>query len=172
MTSLPTFEKALICNKGHILTDCIATNQHLLEVNYCKECGSIVISACPSCGAEILGCEQYQYKEWIDHGVETYYTGYTLPKFCHCCGEPYPWMQTILQNLEEIIDMDDELDEVDKTILKEKFPELMIESPGTTAAALRISKTLKAATNITVQALKSAIASKAVGHALDILGWK
>lgn len=169
--NLSTFEKALICNNGHILTDCIATDQHLLEVKYCKECGTKIISGCPSCNTEILGCEKYQYEGFMPNSVNTGYSGYSLPKFCHHCGEPYPWMQAILKNLEEIIDMADELDEVDKSILKEKFPELLIESPEATAAALRISKTLKAASNTTVQALKSAAASKLVGHLFELI-WK
>ena len=171
---MPKFLTALICVKGHVLTSCLRDNQHFLQITYCEKCGSEIISACPSCHQEILGCEEFEYESWVYKQVEAYYdeNKFSLPAYCHYCGKPYPWTEFTIQTFEEIIDMSDELDEVDKTILKEKFPQILTNSPGTSAAALRISKTLKTASNITVQALRSAVASKIVGHALELLGWK
>lgn len=156
------YDVAQICTNGHLITEYASDSS--FRKNFCSKCGHPTIINCSHCNNPIRG--KYHVPGAFIHSE------YNIPAFCHNCGKPYPWTTATIQEFEEIIDMDDELDIVDKTILKEKFPQLLVDSPGTSAAALRVSKTLKIAANTTVQAIRSAIASKVAGHALELLGWK
>ncbi len=165
------FDTALICRDGHILTSCLSEDSHFLEVSYCLKCRSKTISSCPHCGKKILGCEGVEVE--CARSVETYYdkTMFKLPSYCYHCAIPYPWTDAALKEVDAIIELADELDEVDKAILKESFPNILIEGAHTVSSSLKIAKILKPLANTTGQALKSAIASKVAAKALELLGW-
>lgn len=159
-----SYDIAQICLKGHLVTSNAGSHPEHKET-YCSKCGQSTIMQCQHCNTSIRGAYNVP-------GVICVGSSFTIPAYCHSCGEPYPWTNATIREFEEIIDMADEIDDVDRAILKEKFPSLLIESTGSTAAALKLSKILKYAEFTTIQALKSAFASKLADSALELLGWK
>lgn len=189
------FDRAQICKNGHLITKHYNSEAHT-QSTYCKKCGAESINKCLHCEKEIEGCLhkeaetvsftdelfEYAYSPEVDQpdAQDSYFKkdppiclteNYVIPAYCSKCGNPYPWTEAVIKEFEEIIDMDDELHHDEIMILKQKFPNLLAESPGTSAAALKVSKILKNASSATVQALKSAVASKIVNTGLKLLGW-
>lgn len=175
-------ETAQICENGHII------NLHFnsiptLNSKYCTKCNAITISTCKNCDANIRGCLHEEFKRKrltnmisMSYKCDTSHIcrtkNYNLPLYCPNCNHPYPWTEIILTEINDIIEIAEDLDESDKAILKENFPNILIDSPRIASSALKISLALKSATAITVSALRSAIASKVAGYVLELLGWK
>lgn len=170
---MPKFEKALICINGHILTSCLSENRHLEPLNHCRKCGGGIVSRCSNCEVDILGCEYHEYESWATHNTDTYYheSSFELPAYCHNCSNPYPWTEAALKEISEIIALSDELDDVEKAILREMFPNDLIDGSSTVSSALRIAKILKPVADTIGEALKAAIASKVTDRALVFIGW-
>lgn len=175
------YDRAIICNSGHVISSMLDYLPQELP-NFCSQCSAPVMTKCTNCGTEIQGS---RYVERIENylpvgalrtnqrTVKHYDVDYTIPLYCSQCQHHFPWTESLLIELDEIISMADELDEVDRAILHEKFPLLLLPNiPGTTTAALRVSRVLKTALPQTVTALKSALFSKLAGNVLEILGWK
>ncbi|MPM34912.1 hypothetical protein SDC9_81502 [bioreactor metagenome] len=175
------YDTAQICKGKHLINK-HANSHPESNLKRCSKCGQETYTACPICSEPIRGCKHTDFEKFtsgnmitgsINTRIFTHCQSepYEIPLYCQC-GSPYPWTEAMLNEFDEIIDMADELNDDEKIILKEKFPQLLIDSTGTTSAALRISKILKSAEFTTIQALKSAVASKIAGHALELLGWK
>lgn len=178
------YEDAAICKSGHVLSSTLTSQPQTIS-RFCATCASEIISQCAACDTKIQGSRYFEktgqiladlngtYRPYKAHKYPN--DTYKLPAYCHNCGHPYPWTETTIKELEEIIDMADELNDDERTILKEKFPLLLVDQPGNSAASLKISQLLKKAKDPTLHALKSALASKLVGKALDmlpkLLGW-
>jgi hypothetical protein len=94
---------AQICTAGHVRH---CDGHTFKEGEYCKECGSSCIDACPHCGEPIHGTVIYQAA-----------SDYQRPSFCHACGRPYPWMEERLRTARELLDQDDKLTEDDRQSL-------------------------------------------------------
>jgi len=176
-----THEVAQICENGHLINDHAGSRQAYNQ-NACCKCGKPTHTCCPDCRTYIPGCkhEVRQISSSTnpnDRQAKTYSVvtcqkePYVVPLYCLNCGKPYPWTEATLNEIAEIIDMaeEGELDEVDKAILKEKFPQILIDSTGSISAALRISKILKPVATTTGKALSSALYSKIAGHLFDLI---
>lgn len=174
------FDVAQICKNKHLINK-HAESKPELNQKKCSLCGQETYTSCPICKAPIRGCCHTQYRKFSSGNCITGETNYStqihcqadyeIPAYCEC-GEPYPWTSAIIEEFNDIISMDDQLDEVDRAILKEKFPLILSEMPGTYSAALRMSKILTNCASQTVLSLKSAVASKIASQALELLGWK
>lgn len=151
---MASFEKALICYNGDIITSCLANNQHYLEAKYCVKCGAKIISSCPSCGEVILGCEHYPYDDWVTNKVETYYSGYTLPMYCHSCGKSYPWTDIRLKAGKELISLMNELEESEKELLEKNLVDVITDTPRSTVAATIVQRVIKKATPLAQEGFK------------------
>ncbi|MDU2063744.1 MAG: DUF2321 domain-containing protein [Sporomusaceae bacterium] len=177
---------AIICLSGHVIASSDEHIQaHALDTN-CEICGSDLITNCPKCKFPIRGTSFHCIARQLSNGINAFGESngsrtqitkspigpFKKPAHCYHCGDPYPWTEAAAREFEEIIELSDELDEVEKAILKEKFPFLISEQPGTISAALQINKILKPVMQTTGAALKSAVASKIAGSALTYLGWK
>ena len=65
--------------------------------------------------------------------------------------------------------MAEEFHDDERAILKENFPALLIDRPGNSVSAMRVAAIIKGVNPFTAQIIKSAIASKLAGKALDLL---
>lgn len=129
------YEQAAICLNGDIITSCLTLEDDLEK--FCTICGSAVITACPSCNTLIRG--RKKISPWVGIPVK-----YSLPLYCHNCGEPYPWTKSALDAAAELVDEEmSELDTEEKTKFKAALPDVIAQTPKTTLAATRISKYLK-----------------------------
>ncbi|REJ29274.1 DUF2321 domain-containing protein [Caldibacillus debilis] len=88
------YDIAQICLNGHVVN---ASYNSYPEHNqkYCVECGAKTIIKCLKCQTPIRG--YYHVDTLIDH--------YTPPKFCHECGEPYPWTAKALNAAIELAEL-------------------------------------------------------------------
>lgn len=94
---------AQICIRGHV-RHCDGDTFNSEE--YCRECGSPCIDACPHCREPIRGALLYRPA-----------TDCPRPSFCHACGRAYPWLEERLKTARELLDHDDQLTEDDRQSL-------------------------------------------------------
>ena len=91
---------------GHVITSNTNNTAHLS--NFCSECRAETISSCPKCNTPIRG----KYDVPGVMGISTY----TPPKYCHHCGHPFPWTESTLNSISELLDMQDQLTEDENNI--------------------------------------------------------
>lgn len=184
MRNKHSYRTALVCECGHLITgDCSSAPDAL----YCSQCGKPCISACPSCHAPIRGdyyercpncglhcgsaldnLDYAQLAQYSERLVESC----TVPAYCHNCGEPYPWTETLLCRANEIVDFMDELSDEEKSALKECFPFLLSDAPDASYHALVASKLLRSVSSIAKTALQNLLADHLSAFFLTLLGWK
>lgn len=118
-----------VCLNGHSIT----RDYHVdpgTRKEYCSKCGAKTIHMCPECEAEIRG-----------HllRAEVFVIGVEPPRFCHACGEPYPWTVSVLKAAEELILLEKSV----KTSLKEDvidtLPDLLEDTPRTQLGVARLN---------------------------------
>ncbi|NBA56465.1 DUF2321 domain-containing protein [Enterococcus hirae] len=122
-----------VCTNGHQISDCSTSNSDPQPEEYCEECGSKVITTCPTCRIPILG------HKTID-GVIT--LGYItpVPKYCRHCSNPYPWTSLILESAVELLSLDEDLPDSDKILIKTAIPDLLVDTPKTKLAEAKFKK--------------------------------
>ena len=153
------FDNAQICKAGHVVN--IYKYLHSeCNVKHCLLCPEEVISECPSCHQPIRGgyyCAKVfsqnaytgdamskRHSHTTTHIQElTTPENYQTPAYCHECGKPYPWTETLIKEADAIIDSFDELEVEQQKLLKERFPDLLSETPRSLSAALEFSKLIK-----------------------------
>ncbi|WP_368410979.1 DUF2321 domain-containing protein [Halomarina pelagica] len=74
-----------VCKNGHQITEVYHRSPEFRQ-KYCEKCGAETIITCPECGAEIKG-------HYHVEGVVSMGSSKDVPKYCHDCGEPYPWTE-------------------------------------------------------------------------------
>lgn len=130
----------------------------------CGECGSQVLTLCPSCRAAVRG-EPFIFstdQQWRP------------ADFCWQCGTPYPWAgrQAIVFDIQNRLDEEQGLSEGDRRALLERLDDLM-ETPDTDAASTRQARALGALRRIapmTWQAVLPAIQMLVTAKARQELG--
>jgi hypothetical protein len=86
---------AQICLRGHVQSYACTP---YTPGDHCSKCGSACIDECSACQEPIRGL-----------AVNTKWTGYDPPSYCHGCGRAYPWMQERLATAKDLLDHDDKL---------------------------------------------------------------
>lgn len=117
-----TYRVAQICLNGHMINDESDSNS-IHNKKFCTKCGQPTITACPVCQAKIRG----------HYDIDGVYTPSitAVPKYCHECGSPYPWTQSILDNALELLSLDANIDANTKMIIHDAIPNLITETPST-----------------------------------------
>lgn len=89
-------------------------------------------------------CESYFFK-YSDDPLVRYeqYQDEQIPYYCTQCGKPFPWIENILEDAAEIIDVEELLTYEQKEILKNELPNLIIESPRSGLSATKTKKILR-----------------------------
>lgn len=158
------YHVAQICINGHCTCSSVDENPEMSQ-NFCKNCGKITITACPSCRAKIRG----SYKE---PGIIDLCSTYHTPAYCYNCGAPYPWTQTALDSTKELIAEDENLHEDEKKKLSESLPDIMSVTPRTQLATTRIKKSLQVAGKYTADAIRQFVIDFGCELALKSMGFK
>jgi hypothetical protein len=89
------YYEAQICIRGHVQS---YAGTPYTPGDHCSKCGSACIDECSTCQEPIRGL-----------AVNTKWTGFDPPSYCHGCGQAYPWMQERLQTARELLYHDDKL---------------------------------------------------------------
>ena len=134
-----------ICLNGHVRTE------HLQDASsskddYCPDCGAKTITVCPKCGYPIEGCLKDSCV--ISIGFNP------APKYCKSCGCPYPWTESAINSLKELIEEDENLQPELVSKLNNSIPDIIAETPKTNLATTRVKKVLNTAGKFTVDALR------------------
>ena len=122
------YRTAQICKNGHVITSNTNYTAHLS--NFCPECKAETISACPECNTPIRG-------KYDASGVMVI-SSYTPPKYCHNCGHPFPWTESTLNSISELLDMQDQLTEDEKQHFMSYLPIIFDETPQAEVTALKL----------------------------------
>lgn len=135
----------MVCENGHVITDELENSSR--GSAFCDECGAPTITACQKCGTPIRG-------DLIDSGVVVIGFTSSAPKYCHNCGQPYPWTSRSIEALKELAGLDDSLTAEDVDGLTNSAKDLMSETPRTKIAALKFKKILSRAGKETASAAR------------------
>ena len=138
---------ALICENGHLITDCI---EYFTELNkpFCKICGAKTYSECPKCGKRIRGMKYFgQFDEWEEQ------PDFIFPAYCEECGNAFPWTEKAEAAIKAIIMEDEKLNANEQYNLVNSIPDIMCETPATNLAISRFKKMMKKASQITATAV-------------------
>jgi hypothetical protein len=122
------YETAQICLNGHIISSGIESSRQGMQ-ELCDICGKRTIIECPECKSNIRG--KYKKPNTDD------FSDFDAPKFCSACGKPFPWTESKLDAIRELIDIEDKLDNKDKGILKNSLDDIITENPKTQLAATK-----------------------------------
>jgi hypothetical protein len=154
-------DTAQICLNGHLITD-IAQSAPELRKPYCDRCGDQTITACLSCQALIRG-------HYHVPGVVSFSHRDAPPRYCHECGEPYPWTERSLKAARELTDELDALTSDERAQLKGSLDDLVRETARTQVATLRFKRLVAKAGSGVVDMFKEilvAVVSESVRRAL------
>lgn len=77
-----SYGPAAVCRRGHVHSSDLRLSAPG-KGQQCQDCGAPILTACPACGARILG-------ELFVAGVITV-SSWTPADFCDQCGGPMPW---------------------------------------------------------------------------------
>jgi hypothetical protein len=126
-----SYDVAQICLNGHVVND---SYNRYPECNqkYCDECGAETIIKCLKCQTPIRG--DYH----VDGVIAS--PSYNPPKFCHECGEPYPWTAKALNAAIELAELTDNLTPEEQEQLKKTLDDLIKDGPQTVVATTRFKK--------------------------------
>lgn len=138
------YDVALICENGHLIN---SYHHKYAEDNssYCSICGAPTICKCRSCSKEIKG---------HSIGEFSYLSDYNIPAYCEYCGKPFPWTESALTSAQLIIQEEEDLSDLSKNALIDSLPDIIIETPKTNLAVVRIKKALTSAGKFTSDALR------------------
>jgi hypothetical protein len=141
------FEPALICRRGHLLND---RTLRWPEMNskHCPHCGAETLSSC-TCGEPIRGAH---YGGASSYGIEN------APAYCHACGRAYPWTESSLQALSDLLELSG-VPEAEQLALRDGLPALLADAPETRVAAVRWKRFLAAGGKQVADAVKSVLVS-------------
>lgn len=123
------YRTAQICKNGHVITPNTSYSDFLS--NFCPECSAETISTCLYCNTPIRG--DYDIPCVIDVS-----SSYKAPAYCYNCGKPFPWTESKLTSISELLDMQDQLTEDEKQYFMSYLPIIFTETPQSEVTALKL----------------------------------
>ncbi len=138
-----TFDTAQICRNGHIINDAVR-GLPADSKPFCPKCGTATITTCPACAAAIQGKRRDGSSS---QGL------YSPNAHCHSCGAAFPWTAARLRSLSELLAMTDASLE-DQAALRDTFPALAAESPGTPVAILKWKRFMAGAGKVVAESVR------------------
>ena len=148
---------ALICANGHVATGTIRFSEPEEMGTYCAECGAPTLQSCPRCQAAIPGHDPMWLAAWVP------------PAFCISCGAAYPWTEVRFSAARETVELLDGLSDREREELRGSLDALIVNTPRTQVAALKVKLLIAKARGPAVASLAEAIRSFGVAAALKIL---
>lgn len=144
------YETAQVCLNGHVITDNYERSPELRK-SFCIKCGQPTIIQCPSCNANIQG-------DYHVEGVVCLRASEpTAHAYCHNCGKPYPWTETNLKAISELLELDEQLQKSDVEIMKDILPDLITDTPKSKVAEAKYKIVMRKAGKATTEAVKELI---------------
>lgn len=127
-----SYDVMQVCQNGHQIT-AFADSQPQSRQDFCEKCGAETIDSCPSCENKIRG---YRNIPRVIGFPDT-----PVPKYCIKCGTAYPWQQSSIDNLAEILRAS-ELSPQDVEIIETALPYVLHDTPKTESSSLKVKRVL------------------------------
>lgn len=141
------YSSAQICLNGHTINTDIHCHPEM-NSKFCDQCGLETLNECPSCKQPIRG---YHHIPGI-----VVMTQYNAPKFCHECGQQYPWTLRKLEAAKEIVKTS-RLSEEEKRELEGNLDDVVKRTPRAETAAARAKELLTKAGYATGKAVRDIV---------------
>ena len=125
------YDVAQVCLSGHPVNAYSGT-QPGFNQDHCDKCGARTITECPTCSNPIQG----SYLDEFTHAL------FEAPKFCHKCGDPFPWTSEKINAAIELSVEDGSLTEDDAQQFAESVEHIVRDTPRTPLAATRVKRLL------------------------------
>lgn len=146
----------LVCNNGHILEATLASATDLPRD--CPLCAALLIAACPGCREPILGVPVPARGSSADD-FRSGPVPFAAPRYCHCCGRPFPWTERVVSAVRAAIRQIGALDAHERDQLRRSIDHIIHETPQTRLAVLRINAVLSRIGGESASALRELILS-------------
>lgn len=137
------YDFAQICRNGHLVTS-FATLLRESTAKFCRQCGEATIMACEQCNTRIRGSRTGQYR-------------YSIPRYCHECGHPYPWTTRTIEAALELARQSSELTDEDNKTLEEDLTDVVRQTPRSQVAAGRFRQVMTKAGKTTAEGVKNIV---------------
>jgi hypothetical protein len=160
-------DTVLVCLNGHLVRE--PSPEHAPQ---CPECGAPAILSCPGCREPILGVPP-RPREDSGQGFLHASAAATAPRYCHCCGRPFPWTERAVSAVRMAIRQVGALDPYERDQLRRCLDHLIHETPQTRLAVLRVNAALSRVGGETAASLRElfiSIASDGVKQQLRMPG--
>lgn len=132
MSANTGYDAMQACLNGHLITSsAIRFPQH--RQDFCSKCGMRTTMACEACETPIRG----RY-----HSGAMSVREIPVPKYCHGCGQAYPWQQAAIENLKDLLEVG-EVAQKDLEMVVLALPDIIHETPRSEGAALKVARILK-----------------------------
>lgn len=144
------YKTSIICTNGHLITG--SSNGDNSNNKFCTKCGAPTITSCPKCSTPIRG--KYNMDGVLDLTPYKY-----VPKYCHNCGNPYPWTKNALDSAKLLINEDEQLSDTEKENFSNSLPDLIVDTPTpkTNVAVVRFKKYISKVASATADGIKDII---------------
>lgn len=136
------YDTAQICLNGHVVNSTTIDFPEFSK-DFCTTCGKKTIIECPQCHAPIQGHLQGAFPDTFD-----------APRFCHKCGEPYPWTMARIDAARKLAGELDDLDKDEQILLAGSIDDIVRDGPKTTVAATRVKKLMAKVGKATADSLR------------------
>lgn len=123
------YRTAQICKNGHVITS--NTNYSEFLSMFCPKCSAETITTCLHCNTPIRG--DYYIPNVIDCSLS-----YEPPAYCYHCGKPFPWTESTLNSISELLDMQEQLTEDEKQRFMSYLPIIFNDTPQSEVTALKL----------------------------------
>lgn len=132
---------AVVCENGHVIArdPILESDGGPPQPKYCKVCGAAAITQCATCNTPISGAQKTLDDDPKIHAALRRKV-YAPPAYCDACGTSFEWTARSLAAAEELADIIEGLDDNDRLILKNCFPDLIGDTPRAAAAAVQLAR--------------------------------
>jgi len=138
---METYRFAQICINGHIRTDEEMNNTTLLD-KFCQQCGKEIISSCQDCKTEIRGRQEVYEPSllMVSNRPSRLSIFYEKPLYCHNCGKDFPWLESTVNQIIDLVKVENKLSEEDCKQLRNYIVELSKNSSESKIAAIKFNE--------------------------------
>lgn len=122
---------AQVCTNGHVVSAMLNSLEDK-RGEFCEQCGKSTIVTCPSCNKPIQG--------WAHNPHVSMLVEFSPPNFCLFCGKSFPWTESKIEALQELIEFEKGLSEEDKGLMKNTIDDIINETPKTKIASMKFKQ--------------------------------
>src|SRR5438874_2043939 len=115
------YDTLQVCLNGHVITQYGQSQPDGLKA-FCTRCGARTITDCPAYTTPMHG---------YHHMSVLHISAAEIPRFCHACGQAFPWTEARVQAAKDLAEELDSLSDSEKEQLKHSIDDIVQDTPNT-----------------------------------------